>query len=177
MASHRATVKIWVNGFYLGTNASGYCGVSYDISNYISFDKENVLVVRVDASQYEGWYYEGAGIYRHVWLNCMNNLHIAEDGVFLHSTVVPGSATVSIETKIINENSTASEGMLTGYITDRYGKIVAKSEARPLLLSRNETKSVSQKMIVTQPVLWSPDNPYLYRAIVEVTSWKSRQRS
>ena len=64
--------KIWINGYYLGTNASGYGGISYDISNYIHFDKENVLVVRVDASQYEGWYYEGAGIYRHVWLNCMN---------------------------------------------------------------------------------------------------------
>ncbi len=165
--------KIWVNGFYLGTNASGYCGVSYDISNYISFDKENVLVVRVDASQYEGWYYEGAGIYRHVWLNCMNNLHIAEDGVFLHSTVGPGSATVRIETKIINENPSATKGLLTSYITDRYGKIVAKSEAQPLLLNRNEIKSVSQKIIVPQPVLWSPDNPYLYRAIVEITSRKT----
>ncbi|MCZ8216092.1 MAG: beta galactosidase jelly roll domain-containing protein, partial [Cyclobacteriaceae bacterium] len=64
---------VWVNGFYLGTNESGYVGVTYDITDYINFKKENVVVVRIDATQYEGWFYEGAGIYRHVWLNKMNN--------------------------------------------------------------------------------------------------------
>jgi beta-galactosidase len=165
--------KIWINGFYLGANASGYCGVSYDISNYIHFDKENVLVVRVDASQYEGWYYEGAGIYRHVWLNCMNNLHIAEDGIFLNSVVDHGSATVNFETKIINENSTSSKAILTSYITDRYGKIIAQSVAQPLSVNRKETKFIRQKIIVPQPVLWSPDNPYLYRAIVVISAMKT----
>ena len=120
--------KIWINGYYLGANASGYGCISYDISNYIHFDKENVLVVRVDASQYEGWYYEGAGIYRHVWLDVMNPLHIAEDGIFLNSQVGNGSATVNIETKIINENPVYRKGILTSYITDRYGKIVAQTE-------------------------------------------------
>ena len=43
-----------------------------------------MLVVRADATQYEGWFYEGAGIYRHVWLNQYNNLHIADDGVFAY---------------------------------------------------------------------------------------------
>lgn len=57
-------------------------GVAYDVTDYINYHKENVLVVRVDASQYEGWFYEGAGIYRHVWLNKYANAHIASDGVF-----------------------------------------------------------------------------------------------
>jgi beta-galactosidase len=165
--------KIWINGFYLGTNASGYCGVSYDISNYIHFDKENVLVVRADASQYEGWYYEGAGIYRHVWLNCMNDLHIAEDGIFLNCNVQHGYAAVNIETKLINENPTSSKGILTSYITDRFGKIIAQSTAQPLSLNENETRTLRQKIIVPQPVLWSPDNPYLYRAIVVISSIKT----
>src|SRR5882757_5505992 len=79
--------KVWVNGLYVGSNASGYCGASYDITDFINFDKENVVVVRVDASQYEGWFYEGAGIYRHVWLNAYPNLHIAaEGGVYVHTT-------------------------------------------------------------------------------------------
>ena len=58
--------QVWVNGFYLGNNKSGYIGVAYDITDFINFDRENVLVVRADATQYEGWFYEGAGIYRHV---------------------------------------------------------------------------------------------------------------
>src|SRR5690606_23451602 len=60
--------NFWVNGFYLGNNKSGYVGVEYDITDFLYFDKPNTLVVRVDATQYEGWFYEGAGIYRHVWL-------------------------------------------------------------------------------------------------------------
>src|SRR5436190_21183650 len=67
--------KFWINGFYLGNNLSGYVGASYDITDYINYDRDNVIVVRVDATQYEGWFYEGAGIYRHVWLNQFNDLH------------------------------------------------------------------------------------------------------
>ena len=69
--------SIWINGFYVGNNISGYIGVAYDITDFIKFDHDNVLVVRVDATQYEGWFYEGAGIYRHVWLNQYDNIHIA----------------------------------------------------------------------------------------------------
>jgi len=79
--------KFWINGFYLGTNESGYMGVTYDITDFLNFDKENVVVVRVDASQYEGWFYEGAGIYRHVWLRKFNNLHFtADEGKVGHLT-------------------------------------------------------------------------------------------
>lgn len=60
--------QFWLNGFYLGRNASGYVGCTFDITDFLRFDADNVLVVRVDATQYEGWFYEGAGIYRHVWL-------------------------------------------------------------------------------------------------------------
>ena len=70
--------------FIVGNNISGYMGASYDITDYIRFGRENVLVVRVDATQYEGWFYEGAGIYRHVWLNQYNNIHISDDGVFVY---------------------------------------------------------------------------------------------
>ncbi|MDB5250953.1 MAG: glycoside hydrolase family 2, partial [Flaviaesturariibacter sp.] len=55
--------QVWVNGFYIGTNQSGYIGASYDITDYLDYIHGNVVVVRVDATQYEGWFYEGAGIY------------------------------------------------------------------------------------------------------------------
>src|ERR1022692_4202853 len=79
--------SIWVNGLYVGNNMSGYSGASYDITDDINYDKDNVLVVRVDATQYEGWFYEGAGIYRHVWLNQTDNLHVAEGGLFAFADV------------------------------------------------------------------------------------------
>lgn len=98
--------SIWLNGFYLGNNESGYVGAAYDITDYISFDKSNVLVVRADASQYEGWFYEGAGIYRHVWLNQYRNLHIADDGLFVYTDVKGANAGVTIETTVENLETT-----------------------------------------------------------------------
>jgi beta-galactosidase len=59
---------VWVNGFYLGNEHSGYLGFSYDISDYVNYGGDNVIAVRVDATMEEGWFYEGAGIYRHVGL-------------------------------------------------------------------------------------------------------------
>jgi beta-galactosidase len=59
---------VWLNGHCLGRNTSGYSGFEYDISSVANYGGENELVVRCDASRSEGWFYEGAGIYRHVWL-------------------------------------------------------------------------------------------------------------
>ena len=59
---------IWVNGFWMGGEKSGYTTASYDIADYLNYGGDNVVAVRADATFEEGWFYEGAGIYRHVWL-------------------------------------------------------------------------------------------------------------
>ena len=59
---------IWVNGFWLGGEESGYTSATYDIAPYLEYGGENIVAVRADATFEEGWFYEGAGIYRHVWL-------------------------------------------------------------------------------------------------------------
>ena len=100
--------SFWLNGFYLGNNQSGYIGESYDVTDYVNFNKDNVLVVRVDATQYEGWFYEGAGIYRHVWLNIYDNLHIEKDGVFVYSKGNEKLSDLFIETTVSNQGLTDS---------------------------------------------------------------------
>jgi len=155
--------NFWVNGFYLGNNLSGYVGVAYDITDYINYGRENVLVVRVDATQYEGWFYEGAGIYRHVWLNQYNNIYIPQDGVFVYSNVRGNQATVNIETSIKNQNLSAATCTVSSTIVDRDGKIMGKSPEQVVALNTNETKTIKQKVIVSNPKLWSVENPYLYR--------------
>ena len=60
--------RLWINGFYIGTEHSGYSSFQYDITDYLNYGGENVIAVRVDVTMEEGWFYEGAGIYRHVWL-------------------------------------------------------------------------------------------------------------
>jgi beta-galactosidase len=159
--------NIWVNGFYLGNNKSGYVGAVYDITDYINFDRDNVIAVRADATQYEGWFYEGAGIYRHVWLNQYNNLHIAHDGVFAYSTAQTNKATVTVETTLENQGLSSS-CTITTYVTEKNGKIVSQTKEQPLTLNINESRTAKQVLPVTNPQLWSLENPYLYRVVTEV---------
>ena len=156
---------IWINGFYLGTNFSGYVGKSYDVTDYLNFDAENVMVVRVDATQNEGWFYEGAGIYRHVWLNERNNLHIPEDGLYVTSEVTNANAIISTETIIENKNSIPSECMIYTYLTDRDGKVVTKSDSQKISLTINGQTTIKQKLSLQNARLWSLDDPYLYRVV------------
>jgi beta-galactosidase len=157
--------EIWLNGFYVGTNFSGYVGNSYDVSDYMNFDNENVLVIRVDATQYEGWFYEGAGIYRHVWLNCTDKTFIPEDGVFVHSNVKGNNAEVTIETTVQNNDLKNSNSIVYSYITDRNGKILVKTKEQKVNLGILKNQTIKQHLQLKNPELWSLENPYLYRVV------------
>ena len=78
--------SVWLNGKKLGEQKSGYIGFSFDIGAAAKFGGENVLTVRTDARSQEGWWYEGGGIYRHVWLNKTAPLHIDQDSLFVVSS-------------------------------------------------------------------------------------------
>lgn len=159
---------IWLNGFYLGNNQSGYVGAAYDITDYVNYNRDNVLVVRVDATQYEGWFYEGAGIYRHVWLNRFNNLHIANDGMFVHSVVKGNTATLHVETAVANQNLSAANCTVSAYVTDRNGRKLAQTTEQSLSFIVNEEKTASQTISLATPHVWSLDDPYLYRVVALV---------
>lgn len=165
--------SIWLNGFYVGTNQSGYMGASYDVTDFVRYDNSNVLVVRVDATQYEGWFYEGAGIYRHVWLNQYDNLHIPDGGVFAHADVQGKNATVNIETTVENRNLSSVGCMVYSYITDRDGKQIAQTKEQPLSLAVNGKSTIKQKIPVNNARLWSLEDPYLYR-VVSVVKLKGK---
>jgi beta-galactosidase len=162
--------KVWLNGFYLGNNASGYMGVSYDITDYIRFDRDNVFTVRVDATQYEGWFYEGAGIYRHVWLNQYDNLHIKEDGLFAWGEVKDKNATFHIETTVQNQGPSAAGCTVYTYVTDREGRKIGQSKEQPLSLGINGKATATQSISITNTRLWTLEDPYLYRVVAVVKS-------
>jgi beta-galactosidase len=162
--------QIWLNGFYVGTNFSGYIGNSYDVSDYINFEGDNVIVVRVDATQSEGWFYEGAGIYRHVWLNITNKTFIPEGGLYVHSDVNGKNAIVNIETTVQNKNLNPSNCSVYSYVTDRNGKILAKTAEQKIILESNKDITIKQKLNLDNAKLWSLENPYLHKVISVVKS-------
>jgi len=76
---------IWVNGTILHRNFCGYTSMYIDITPYAKYgDNINTVAVRVDANPQEGWWYEGAGIYRNTWLVKRSPLYIITDGVYAH---------------------------------------------------------------------------------------------
>src|SRR5450631_1595421 len=140
--------NIWVNGFYVGNNLSGYIGAAYDITDFIRFDRDNVLVVRVDATQYEGWFYEGAGIYRHVWLNQFDNLHVTDGGLFVHSESSGKNTVVTIVTTVENQGPATSVCNVYASIMDRAGNKIAQTKEQEITLAESEKATLKQKISI-----------------------------
>jgi len=157
--------KVFLNGHYLGSNESGYSGFTLDITDYINFNKKNVLVVRVDASQFEGWFYEGAGIYRHVWLEKFNPVHIATNGTYVTTTIKENIATVAVETTVANNTTARSAGSLVYYIYDKNNKKVTGTIVDGVSVTNGDTKKIQYQFKITDPTLWDLDNPYLYKLV------------
>ncbi len=110
------------NGFYIGRHIGGYDPFSFDVTDFATPGGRNVLLVRVDATQSDGWFYEGAGIYRHVWLVKTNPVHVKKWGTFVRAEVRPGEATVQIRTEVENHGKGAQSARVTSTILDPAGK-------------------------------------------------------
>ena len=120
---------VFVNGWFVGHHESGYSGVRYDITDVAECGKDNVIAIRVDASQPEGWFYEGAGIYRHVWLVKTGPVAIAPDGVFVYSSfkdnVPAGPAAIHLQTTVANTLKSPADAAVSWEILAPDGKSVA----------------------------------------------------
>ena len=166
--------KVWVNGFYMGGEPSGYASKTYDITDYIHYgndeENRNIITVRADASLEEGWFYEGAGIYRDVWMTKTAPLHVATNGTFVRLTDADNyrgndlsdKADLSIDTQVENSQHAAATCTVVQTLIDADGREVASSAPAILSLRPYETVNVTQQLSVTQPHLWDLDDPYLY---------------
>lgn len=161
---------VWVNGFYVGTNFSGYVGATYDVTDYMNFETENVIVVRVDATQSEGWFYEGAGIYRHVWLSITDKTFIPEDELYVRSEVSGKNAVVTLDATLQNNHLSPTNFTFYAYITDRNGKVLGKTKEQKLTLGKSKTTTIQQQISLANANLWSIEDPYLYKMVAVLQS-------
>ena len=172
--------RIWVNGFYLGHEPSGYATQTYDITEYLNYGGENLLCVRVDASLEEGWFYEGAGIYRHVWLNKADKVHVAPSGTFAYSefakpfglreeaAVDLSFASLHIETNVRNMAAKPSSYRLRHKLIDAEGRIAGECATEGGSIPAKGNHSTLAVIPVESPRLWSCEDPHLYRIVTEV---------
>lgn len=157
--------QVWMNGIHLGNGWSGYVPLNFDVTECINYgpDAENVITVRVDATHSELWSYEGAGIYRNVWLVQTADVYIPQYGTYVTSDVADegGEAKINALIEIRNESTENKNVTLRQTITDDKGNQVAKSEDKATAKSL-ETSSINSQLVVNQANMWSPETPNLY---------------
>jgi beta-galactosidase len=162
--------EVWLNGYSLYRHLSGYTSFRVDITDYVKYGDKNVLVVRVDASGYELWSYEGAGIYRHVRLVKTEPLAVGHWGTYVRSEVKSGktnNASVTIETNVANEQDDARHCKLISTIVDAEGETVGTVRSEGVIKGW-ANKEFVQKVEVKGAKLWSLESPHLYKLLTTV---------
>lgn len=161
--------RVWFNGFYLGTEPSGYATQIYDVTEYVNYGGDNLICVRADATLEEGWFYEGAGIYRDAWLIKTGKVSVAPFGTFVYADLkAPYDKTVvHIDTEIHNSTLDRQSCQIEQRLLDADGKEVGKATAATLDLQGKQTSGCKQQLTFNNPHLWSTTGPYLYQ--VETT--------
>lgn len=161
--------RVWFNGFYMGTEPSGYATQVYDVTEYVNYGGDNLICVRADATLEEGWFYEGAGIYRDAWLEKTAAVSVAPFGTFVYADLKApyASATIHVETEVNNHSLEAQKCEVSQRLLDADGKEVASMLPVTLSLKGKQTLGCQQQATVQTPHLWSTTDPYLYK--VETT--------
>lgn len=180
--------KIWLNGVLIKEHKGGYLPIIIDLEKNLLKSGNNVIAIRVDNSndpsypigkpQYELDFTYFGGIYRDVWIVATNDVFITDankvdkkagGGVFVHyENVSKQQSDVLISTDVMNSRNTKQEVKVINQLFDENGKLAAE-EITPVLMEANQSQTSSQKLIVKNVNLWSPDAPFLYKLVTTVT--------
>lgn len=162
--------RVWVNGFFLGHQHSGSTSFRYDITDYLNYGGENVVAVRADVTMEEGWYYEGAGIYRHVWLTKTAPLHVGHWGTFVSTDVREdfSAADVTARATIANDGTAPATFALEQTVLGPDGAALATNTLANLQVAPGEQTEFSATLAIAQPQLWSLEKPTLHKLVTIV---------
>ena len=158
--------EVFVNGQKAGQHGYGYTPFTINVTPYLFKGKrQNEVVVKVNNSEQPNCrWYSGSGIYRHVWLETMPALHIAENGVFVTTPKIEANkATVNVEVTVQNEGNSEQQSI-----------VEVEGQQKTVLLKAGESKKVDFSYTISNPHLWSPDDPYLYTANVKLSTLSSQ---
>ncbi len=159
--------RYWLNGREVYSQYSGYTRARFDVTDAAVFGGRNVLVVELDP-RYEGWWYEGGGIYRDARLVTLSPVHIASDGVFVAPHLDhPGDglradADIKIATDLTNATGAPVEATVLSEVLDAAENVVAKASATQALAAGADAK-LTQSVPLPGSTLWSIETPYLYK--------------
>lgn len=161
---------IWVNGKHVERHPYGYTAFNVNITRFLNAPgKSNVVAVRVRNEGKNSRWYSGSGIYRHVWITCVQPVHVAPWGVFVTTGGVSnGKADIKVVTEVENSAANASNIKVITRILDSENTVASQESPSRSISARSI--EVAQNITVNNPKLWSVNEPNLYTAEVEVTA-------
>jgi beta-galactosidase len=155
---------VWVNGTIMHRNYCGYTSFYIDITAMVKYgDEINNIAIKVDADTQEGWWYEGAGIYRHTWLVKTSPVHIITDGVYAHPVKNSNGAwQIPVEATIENSGNGPAKVEIESTLFDRGGNQIVQGYANTTIPALDQAVG-KFSLAVNNPVLWTLQDPALYR--------------
>ncbi|WP_288558003.1 glycoside hydrolase family 2 TIM barrel-domain containing protein [uncultured Lactobacillus sp.] len=165
---------IWMNGAYLGHNESGYTSIDLDVSSVIKFaeDGDNVILVRTDTTTgSEGWWYEGAGIYKNVWLEVYNPVHLDADSINVRTLELDeNKAKLQVKFSVINDTEKKIRLEPKFEITENVQESFDQVEIEP-----SSKHKFIKEFQINDPKAWTPEHPYLYQIKISTESDEIRK--
>ncbi|MET0256672.1 MAG: discoidin domain-containing protein, partial [Luteibacter sp.] len=182
------------------THVIGFVPHIVDLTPYLHYDGTDVLAVKVSRSG--GGFFEDpgfsgsfrfgqaeAGIFRPVKLHVTNLVHIPENvyagqntwGTYVGTQALSDdqkTATVRVQTNVVNETREVKTVTLTTQIVDAQGNVVATDQQQkslaPNVVPGDQTPVFDETLTVRNPTLWYPNNsvygkPYLYKVLHTVS--------
>jgi hypothetical protein len=164
--------EVFINGVSLGTRPNGYISFMYELTPHIKFGEKNILAVRVDHSKsIDSRWYTGSGIYRDVYLVYANPVHIDLWGVYCTTKLENNQATINIQTSVNNTATSQADITIVQEFFNKENKSVAKTSKKLNVLA-GKVGDLAQVLTVKQPLLWSVEDPYLYKLVTIVYKGK-----
>ncbi|HEX7617363.1 MAG TPA: glycoside hydrolase family 2 TIM barrel-domain containing protein, partial [Verrucomicrobiae bacterium] len=172
---------VWVNGWCVRHHEGGYYPFREDITDVVHYGGKNTIAVLVDATKVEGWFYEGAGIYRHVWLDKTAPVAIAPEGIFVRSyfsnNVPNAEAEIRVDVTLLNSQTNAANATVAcsisppvnGGVLATKGNVLRKPFTATTTVNSQSKQEVNLKSTLDSPLLWSPESPNLYTLVTTVS--------
>ena len=163
---------VYFNGTPVAHNFCGYTSFYIDVTAMARYGNDvNTIAVRVDAEAMEGWWYEGAGIYRHTWLVKRSPVHVITDGVYANPVRgADGKWTIPAEVTLGNTGHGATSASVEIVVFDSTGKKIASGKSKPVNIVPMDQAVAKLSIPVTSPQLWSVEQPNLYEVRTTVLS-------
>ncbi|MGU3316957.1 beta-galactosidase GalA [Sphingomonas sp. M6A6_1c] len=159
---------VFVNGCFIGRHGDGYTSFRFDLTDFLRYGATNAIAVRVDASYGDGWFYEGAGIYRHVWLLKTNAVHLTRWDSVVRATLAGNTAEVALSAAVANDGRESVAVRLRWIIRDGSGSTVTTVSTPVRNVEPGQKRLFGASAMIGDPALWAPGQPSLYTATVRV---------